>query len=96
MAEARVTLDGPHGMHPVGDPIWNEDHDEVCKRNEDACRACHGATGEGTVLSRMATTRNLACKERNLPGCDENRRITLSGGTPVSCGLCHENRLSTQ
>ena len=64
------------------------------KGNQDACRACHGVSGEGTVLSRMATTRTLECKDKDLPDCGDDRLITLDVGTPVSCGLCHENKLA--
>jgi hypothetical protein len=45
---------------------------------------------QGTVLSRMAATRTLACDEG--PNC-RNERITLARGTQVSCTLCHENPL---
>ena len=31
-----LTLDGPHGMHPVADRHWNKDHEEM----EDGQRAC--------------------------------------------------------
>ena len=88
-----LTLDGPHGMHPVGDPLWNDKHEELAKSNPDACRACHGLNGEGTVLSRMATTRTLKCEDKNLPDCNDNEQITLTKGTEVSCTLCHDNEL---
>ena len=89
-----VTLAGPHGMHPVADPEWNEEHEEISEDNNgNACRACHGKNGEGSVLSRMADTRTLECKEEDLPGCNNNKRITLTKGTEVSCDLCHENKL---
>jgi len=88
-----LTLDGPHGMHPVGDPLWNEEHEEIAEDNGNACRVCHGRNGEGTVLSRMADTRTLECKEEDLPGCNNDKEITLTRGTEVSCTLCHENEL---
>lgn len=87
-----LTLSGPHGMHPVGDPRWNEEHEELAERDPDACRACHGLNGEGSVLARMATTRTLECDEG--PRCNSNERITLLKGEQVSCDLCHENELS--
>ncbi len=88
-----LTLAGPHGMHPVGDALWNEEHEELAENNGDACRACHGNNGEGSVLSRMADTRTLKCDEEGLPGCGNDERITLTRGTEVSCDLCHENEL---
>ena len=91
-----LTLDGPHGMHPVGDPLWNEEHEEVAEHNGDACRVCHGREGEGTVLSRMADTRTLKCDDSDLPGCGRDERITLTKGTEVSCTLCHENELGSE
>lgn len=89
-----LTLNGPHGMHPVGDAQWNEEHEKLAEDNGDACRACHGNNGEGTVLARMADTRTLKCDEENLPGCGNDETITLTRGTEVSCDLCHENELN--
>ena len=89
-----LTLNGPHGMHPVGDPQWNEEHEELAEDNGNACRVCHGNNGEGTVLSRMADTRTLKCDEEDLPGCGNDETITLTRGTEVSCDLCHENELN--
>ncbi|MDY6993813.1 MAG: hypothetical protein SVR94_14590, partial [Pseudomonadota bacterium] len=34
-----LTLDGPHGMHPVNDPQWNQEHKKVAGKNKTACRA---------------------------------------------------------
>jgi len=88
-----LTLGGPHGMHPVGDQRWNEEHSELFERRADDCRACHGRNGEGAVLARMAQTRTLRCDEEGLPRCDSDHRITLQKGEQVSCGVCHENEL---
>lgn len=85
-----LTLDGPHGMHPVGDARWNGDHEDIAEDNLEQCKTCHGAQLEGTVLSRMAATRQLECDEG--PNCS-NERITLVKGTEVSCSQCHENPL---
>lgn len=86
-----LNLNGPHGMHPVGDARWNEEHEELAERNLAQCKSCHGMQLQGTVLSRMATTRTLKCDSDN-NNCN-NERITLSKGTEVSCGQCHENPL---
>ena len=82
-------MGGPHGMHPL-DAMWNDKHKEVSDLNKDSCRTCHGADGEGTVLSRMAQTRTLECKDEEPGGCDGDKRITLTEGTEVSCVLCHK------
>jgi len=88
-----LTLDGPHGMHPVGDLQWDEEHEEPAEDNGNACRVCHGNNGEGSVLSRMADAKTLKCDEEDLPGCGNDETITLTRGTEVSCDLCHENEL---
>jgi len=86
-------MGGPHGMHPI-DAMWNDKHKEVSELNKNSCRTCHGPDGEGTVLSRMAQTRNLECKDEEPSGCGGDKRITLTKGTEVSCVLCHkENQL---
>ncbi len=85
-----LTLDGPHGMHPVNDSRWNNNHEDFAEHNLQRCTTCHGQQLQGTVLSRMAATRTLACDEG--PNC-RNERITLARGTQVSCTLCHENPL---
>jgi hypothetical protein len=79
------TLDGPHGMHPVGDTSFsNGGHEGLAERNSDACRACHGVNGEGTVLSRAATDRVLS---------NEGGTVNVARGEPVTCTLCHSNEL---
>ena len=81
-----ITLDGPHGMHPVGDTRFsNGGHEHLAERNKDACRACHGQNGEGTVLSRAATDRVLRKEDHG--------SVHVAKGEPVSCSLCHKNKL---
>lgn len=93
------TLDGPHGMHPVGGTRFaNGGHEDVAEDNPDACRACHGRNGEGTVLSVVAAPRQFVIEECDdgtlCPGREiENFRVTLQKGDEVSCTLCHENEL---
>jgi cytochrome c553 len=59
-------------------------HHDLAKKNPQACMACHGAQGQGTVLSRAAMDRTLQAKE-------DNKTIQLAKGQPVDCGLCHKN-----
>ncbi|MCB1761929.1 MAG: cytochrome C [Gammaproteobacteria bacterium] len=81
-----MTLNGPHGMHPVGDTEFAREHDDFAKANANACRACHGQNGQGSVLSRTATNRLLQAKEDHI-------QVSMPKGTPVGCGDCHENKL---
>lgn len=94
--DADGLMKGPHGMHPVDDPIWTEKHKEVFNDAETptgTCQACHGNNLEGTVLARTAAARVLRCKETSVPGCNETsqgKQISVERGTQVSCALCHE------
>ncbi|MEO8508762.1 MAG: cytochrome C [Betaproteobacteria bacterium] len=82
-----LTLNGPHGMHPVNDTNWTANHKQLAEKNRDSCRTCHGLHGEGTPLSRVAATRTLRADD------DGNKTITLQRGAPVRCDACHENKL---
>jgi hypothetical protein len=93
------TLDGPHGMHAVGGTRFADGgHEDVAESEKDACRACHGRNGEGTVLSRVAVNRTFTieeCEQGTLcpNGEYENFTVHLTRGEPVSCAMCHENKL---
>jgi len=80
------TMEGPHGIHPVGDTSFSDGgHEDIAEQNNgDACRACHGLNGEGTVLSRVATDRTLK---------NEGETISLLKGDVVTCSICHDNEL---
>jgi hypothetical protein len=68
-------------MHKVNDSNFiNGGHENLAGNNKDACRACHGQTGQGTVLSRVAADRTL-------------HGHAVAKGTPVTCTLCHSNQL---
>jgi len=84
-------MPGPHGMHPVNDSNWNDEHKEVFERNKNTCRACHGANGRGTVLSKTAARRTLECKngDGNWAGCNNSKYITVEAGTVIGCNNCH-------
>lgn len=92
-----ATLGGPHGMHPVGNDgfsaAWTKNHGDFAEKRGrlDRCAACHGASGEGTVLARVRIDRpGLSCEEGSLCQGREGK-ITLAAGTLVGCGSCHEN-----
>jgi hypothetical protein len=78
-------LEGPHGMHVVGDTRFSDGgHESIAESNPEACFACHGGTSrrnsQGTVLSTASMERTL----RN-----EGRTVTVAAGDPVGCVLCH-------
>jgi len=89
------TLDGPHGMHPIGGAgkrFAEGDHEDLAKSNPDACRACHGKNGEGTVLSAMFTDRLLKCDDET-EFCPDGNQQLFPKGHQVTCTDCHENEL---
>jgi hypothetical protein len=75
-----VSLNGPHGMHPVGDSRFISDHDSLAKANKAQCQACHGQTGQGTVLAKVAVNRTVGSR-------------TFTQGEMISCSRCHKNPL---
>ena len=80
-----ITLDGPHGMHPVGVTSFaNGGHEDITGRGN-ACRTCHGINGEGTVLSKTSTVRDFS----RMGG-----RKNIPKGHKVSCTDCHGNRIN--
>jgi hypothetical protein len=75
-----LTLNGPHGMHNVGDARWTTGHESLAEANVQACAACHGPDYRGTVLSRTAATRTWST---------EYGTRTVAAGTRVGCYDCH-------
>lgn len=79
------TLDGPHGMHPVGNSSFSDGgHEDMAENNGNACRSCHGRNGEGSVLARAARNRSLS---------NEGATVNVLKGQVITCNLCHENEL---
>jgi hypothetical protein len=81
-----VSLDGPHGMHPVNSAQWIDSHDEFYERSPNKCKACHGLNGQGTLLSRSPVKRVIST--------GEGGRFTIAADSQVSCGQCHANPIS--
>ncbi|CCQ73354.1 hypothetical protein [Magnetospira sp. QH-2] len=79
--DANGAMKGPHGMHPVNDPLWTDKHEEVYEKAKDSCKACHGTDLNGTVLSAMSVTRTFRV---------EDKTVTLDKGDKVGCTACHE------
>ena len=76
-----VSLGGPHSLHPVNDSKFVAGHHDMFSANRAQCQACHGPTGQGTVLSKAAANRYLAGRN-------------LTKGQVITCSICHENPLS--
>jgi len=90
-----VNLKGPHGMHPIGTAgkkFAEGDHEDLAENNPNACRACHGPNGEGTVLSAMAQDRVLKCDE-NTAFCPGGNSVLFPNDHQVGCTECHDNKL---
>ena len=78
-----LSLNGPHGLHPVNDARWVGGHEDYLETHFKAdCQACHGAAGEGTVLARAAAARSFSVKKST---------VTIANHQLVGCGLCHGN-----
>lgn len=94
-----VTLGGPHGLHPVGGGEFADGgHEEIAEDNANQCRSCHGNNGNGTILSRVASSRSFTieeCENGTLCPGDEQKpfQVNLAKGTQVTCTMCHENEL---
>jgi len=92
--DSQVTLNGPHGMHPVGNDTSVASgsaagarvsfvaggHDNLAEGNSAACAACHGG---GTRSANQGTVLSVTKKDRQLHG-----RL-IPAGTPIGCSLCH-------
>jgi hypothetical protein len=86
-------LEGPHGLHVVGATRFADGgHEDIAERNPDACRACHGENGQGTVLSRMAVDRVLQCDDGGA-FCGGSSSKLFPKGKMVRCDDCHSNEL---
>ena len=82
---SRNTLNGPHGMHPVGGntEFARGGHEDV---DLSGCADCHGpgsrSSNRGTVLS-LAKADRVLVKE-------EDGSVTVREGTPIGCRICHD------
>jgi hypothetical protein len=75
-----VSLGGPHSMHPVGDSRFISNHKDIVSANRAQCQACHGQTGQGTVLSKVSVNRTVGSR-------------TFTKGEQITCTRCHSNEL---
>lgn len=74
-------LNGPHGLHAVNDPGWVAQHAPVYTADPAVCKACHGATLDGSYLSRAATDSSFL-KE-------DGAAKLYRAGDVVGCADCH-------
>ena len=85
--DSRITLDGPHGMHPVGDNTAFADggHENLAEADIESCTACHGPGDNennivGTVLS-------VAKARRDFTGLEDGG--VVEAGEVIGCTTCH-------
>ena len=73
---------GPHGMHPTS-ANWATSHADYARQSPGVsqCKACHGPTYQGSVLSRALGTRTVSTKFGSR---------TYWRGYQVSCYNCHD------
>ncbi|NTV94680.1 MAG: hypothetical protein HGA75_04600 [Thiobacillus sp.] len=81
-ADTGTNLNGPHGMHPVASTAWVSNHHDLAQTStqKNACRACHGMTGQGTPLSKTPIARSVGGR-------------SFAKGEQVTCTKCHSNQL---
>lgn len=89
---SQTTLEGPHGMHPVGNDtsvssgsaagprvsFVDGGHEHIASTAN--CSGCHGPGGRGT---NQGSVLSVAKKDRRLNG-----RL-IPAGTPIGCSICH-------
>ena len=88
--EMDSNLGGPHGLHPVGNTKFVENHGGLAESDPPACYACHGADGEGSVLARAATERTGL--KTDFDGQDGLTK-DYSKGEVITCTDCHTTAL---
>ncbi|MDX2504818.1 MAG: cytochrome C [Gammaproteobacteria bacterium] len=88
--EMDSNLDGPHGLHPVGNTKFVENHGGLAESDPQACYACHGVDGKGSVLA-LAATERLGLKT-DFDGKDGLTK-DYDKGMMVTCTDCHTTAL---
>jgi len=85
----RDTLDGPHGMHPVGDNTGFADggHEDLAEDNLQACQACHGPGGRESSQA-VGTVLSVAKADRDFSDLEDGGFVAK--GTPIGCRTCHD------
>ncbi len=77
-----LTVSGPHGMHNVNDARWIDGgHARFYKQSPALCKACHGLTLHGSVLSRAFSNRTFRAEDIGT--------VTVLQGDQVGCYTCH-------
>jgi hypothetical protein len=84
--ELSLNLDGPHGIHNVNSQSWVDGHGSFFENSREECQACHGITGDGTMISKAAADRTFSVEHVGI--------VNIFKGTEVNCGFCHTNELA--
>ena len=90
-----LSLNGPHGMHPVNDSRWNLNHRNFTGSKQVNCKVCHGGDLTGSVLSKTSADRVLLCKNTagDFPDCAAGLpTANVPAGTQIGCGNCHKQK----
>ena len=85
-----ITLDGPHGMHPVGDNTRFADggHEDLAEDDLQACQACHGP-GNYESPNAVGTVLSVAKADRDFRGLEHGGIVKK--GDPIGCATCHDD-----
>ena len=75
------TLDGPHGIHTVGQSWVTDHHDYVDHHGYQACAYCHGADYRGLPLSATKVARTFRI--------EDGRQRSFPADHQFSCYDCH-------
>jgi hypothetical protein len=75
------TLDGPHGIHAVGQGWVTEHHDYVDHHGSQACAYCHGADYRGLPLSATKVARTFRI--------NDGQQRSFPADHQFSCYDCH-------
>ena len=81
-----LNLNGPHGIHNVNSQAWVDEHKDFFEQYRQACQACHGSTGDGTMISKVAADRSFSVEDVGT--------VNIFKGTEINCGFCHKNELA--
>ncbi|MBC8420934.1 MAG: cytochrome C [Desulfobacterales bacterium] len=81
-----LNLNGPHGIHNMNNQAWVDEHKDFFEQSQQACQACHGITGDGTMISKAAADRTFSVEDVGT--------VNISKGTEIHCGFCHKNELA--
>ena len=87
-------LDGPHGIHAVGQAWVDQHHDYVDHHGYQGCAYCHGTDYRGGTLSAAKVGRTFRVEDRNITfpvdhqfNCYDCHNGPNGGGSPAQQGM---------